>query len=240
MNLLPTPEQQELVAAATRFLAAGRPASGSAAAGHQAGDETRWREMARLGWFAIGVPAADGGAGGSIADQALLFRELGRALVPGPLLGTVLGSALAIAGGREDLGRSLMAGETRAGLAEPWRDPSAGVSDVTGVTGSFRILDAEAGDLVSCLTPDGAALVAAGAVREVAHRLSAPDPSVPVSLARLDGIAPEVVVTGAEPASRLAAHGQVLVATLLVGILEAVRDMSVTYACTREQFGRPI
>ena len=77
--------------------------------------------MAALGWLAIGVPAEHGGAGGAIADQALLFRELGRGLAPGPLLGTALGILIATAGGRDDLAASLMAGETTAALAEPWR-----------------------------------------------------------------------------------------------------------------------
>ena len=124
VNLEPTPEQRELAAAARRFLAAELPvaalemragdgagSTGGAAAG------PAWQKMAELGWFAIAVPVAHGGAGGSLADQALLFRELGRGLAPGPLLGTALGVSVAVLAGRDDLATAFMSGETTAALA---------------------------------------------------------------------------------------------------------------------------
>ena len=53
-------------------------------------DETLWRQAAELGWFGLGVPEAEGGAGYGLAEEMLLFVELGRSLAPGPWLGTVL------------------------------------------------------------------------------------------------------------------------------------------------------
>jgi alkylation response protein AidB-like acyl-CoA dehydrogenase len=235
VNLVPTSEQSELVAGARRFLAAEVPLS-------DAGPTVDgvWRKMADLGWFAIGVPTASGGAGGTVADQALLFRELGRALAPGPLLGTALGVALASATGRDDLASSLMAGEITAGLAEPWRDPTATASTGHGLSGRFRVIEADTAQLVTCLAPDGAGLAEAAAVRACSQPLPAPDRSVAVSLAPLDGTALEAVRTGADQVSAVAAHGRVLAAALLVGVLEAVRDLSVAYVLGREQFGKPI
>ncbi|MGD0592771.1 MAG: acyl-CoA dehydrogenase [Acidimicrobiales bacterium] len=240
MNLLPTPEQEELVAAAARLLAAGAPVDGPPAAAREAGLEARWAQMAGLGWFAIGVPTARGGSAGSTADQALLFRELGRALASGPLLGTSLGIAVALAGGRDDLAGSLMAGETTAGLAEPWHDASAAVAGQACLRGRFRVLEADGADYVTCLAPDGVALAPAAPVRAVARALPAPDPSVAVALADLEGVATEVALPAGERAARVASRGRLLAAALLVGVLEAVRDMSVTYALSREQFGKPI
>jgi alkylation response protein AidB-like acyl-CoA dehydrogenase len=246
VNLDPTAEQRELAAAAARFLAAELPvtslgtgAGGTRTHGARAGAGA-WQKMAELGWLAIGVPAVHGGAGGAIADQALLFRELGRGLAPGPLLGTVLGILIATAGGRDDLAASLMAGEATAALAEPWRDPRATVSASHGASGRFRILDVDDAVLVTVLTADGACLVQAGGVRLAAHDLPAPDPAVPVSLAQLSGVRAEVVVDSVGHPETVAARGQVLCAALLVGILEAVRDRSVAYVSTREQFGKPI
>ena len=40
------------------------------------------------------LPEADGGLGLGIADAAIVFEELGRALVPGPLVATYLASEL--------------------------------------------------------------------------------------------------------------------------------------------------
>ena len=248
MNLLPSAEQQELVASARRFVATEMPvgtqAGGGAPDKEGPNKEGRvlWRRMAALGWLSLGV-APDHGGAGSITDQALLFRELGRGLVPGPVLGTALASAVAVAGGRDDLASSLMAGDATAALAEPWRDASAGISDRARVTGCFRVLDLDEADYVTFLTRDGAAVLAAGPLRAVALPLPAPDPSVPVALAQPAG-APAggdgVVVLGERQAAGFAAHGRTLAAGLLVGVLEAVRDMSVAYVLGREQFGKPI
>jgi alkylation response protein AidB-like acyl-CoA dehydrogenase len=239
VNLLPSPEQAELTAAAARFLAAAAPVNDAGAL---------WGEMASLGWLAIGVSAELGGAGGSAADQALLFRELGRALAPGPLLGTALGVAVAIAGGHAELAQSLMNGGTTAALAEPWRDGSAGVAGGEAgaagggarVSGRFRLLDVDTAGWVTVLTPNGLAIVGAEQVRDRAHSLPAPDATVPVALAQLDGVDAELAVTGEVDRSAVVARGRILAAALLVGILEAVRDLSVAYVLQREQFGKPI
>ena len=56
-----------------------------------------WRELAGLGLFGLMVPEGDGGMGLAWADAVILFEELGRALVPGPLVATFL-AAGAVAG----------------------------------------------------------------------------------------------------------------------------------------------
>jgi alkylation response protein AidB-like acyl-CoA dehydrogenase len=235
MNLMPTAEQEALAGAAARFLAGGAAGAGAGAGA--------WSDMADLGWFGIGLPPELGGAGGSLADQVLLFRELGRGLAPGPLLGTVLGARLAAFARRDPLARSMIDGEVTAALAEPWRDPSASISG-NRVSGRFRVLELDDADLVMFLAPDGVALVNAQALRRHAsiHPLDGPDPSVPVSLAEVadsSALTTEVVVTG-PPAVELGARGRAVAAALLVGILEACRDMSVAYVKSREQFGKPI
>ena len=45
-----------------------------------------WKKMADLGWLGLAIPSEFDGAGGSLIDQEVLFEEIGRALVPGPLL----------------------------------------------------------------------------------------------------------------------------------------------------------
>jgi alkylation response protein AidB-like acyl-CoA dehydrogenase len=197
--------------------------------------------MAKLGWLAIGMSADLGGAGGSTADQALLFRELGRALAPGPLLGTTLGVAASMAAGRHEVAQSLMAGDRTAALAEPWRDASATVDTGGGaVSGRFRVLDIDTAGWVTVITPNGLALLAAEPVRAEARPLPAPDPTVPVSLVQLNGAVAELAVTDPTHAGTVVATGRILAAALLVGILEAVRDLSVAHAQQREQFGKPI
>ena len=43
-----------------------------------------WQRTAALGWPRLLVPAAYGGAGGSLTDAAVLYEEIGRGLLPGP------------------------------------------------------------------------------------------------------------------------------------------------------------
>ena len=75
--------------AAVRGLENGGPRSAEHWAGH-------WAGLAELGIFAIGVPEDCGGAGGTAADVAVVAEQLAAALVPGPVLPTLL-AALVLA-----------------------------------------------------------------------------------------------------------------------------------------------
>src|SRR5689334_15125386 len=57
-------------------------------------DRARWQELAHMGIFALRLSEADGGVGLGWADAVLVFEELGRALVPGPLVWTHLAAGL--------------------------------------------------------------------------------------------------------------------------------------------------
>src|SRR6478735_9592026 len=54
-------------------------------------DESLWTLLCeQVGAAALVVPEDLGGAGGELADAAVVLEELGKALVPTPLLGTTL------------------------------------------------------------------------------------------------------------------------------------------------------
>ena len=99
MNLLPDADQQEVVDAvrtvlerdfsACRILGDDR--------GRPSGDE--WRSVAALGWFGLGLAEECGGVGLGAAEEMLVFTEFGRGLMPGPLLGSVLGAHVAAGAG---------------------------------------------------------------------------------------------------------------------------------------------
>jgi acyl-CoA dehydrogenase len=59
-----------------------------------------WHEMARLGWAGIVLPEAHGGLGLGYRELAVVMEELGRGLMPEPILSTVLlgGNALLLGG----------------------------------------------------------------------------------------------------------------------------------------------
>jgi len=55
-----------------------------------------WRKMAKLGWLGLAYPELFGGKGGSFFDLAILFEEMGRAMLPSPYLSTVILCGLTI------------------------------------------------------------------------------------------------------------------------------------------------
>src|SRR6202012_1398645 len=62
--------------------------------------DTFWRKLAEQGWLGIVYPEDDGGSGLGLVDLVVVMEEMGRAMMPGPFLSTVLlgGAAIAEAG----------------------------------------------------------------------------------------------------------------------------------------------
>ena len=52
-----------------------------------------WKEVADQGWLGLHLDEADGGQGFGLVETAVVLEELGRALVPGPVLTTLVTSA---------------------------------------------------------------------------------------------------------------------------------------------------
>lgn len=67
-----------------------------------------WAKMARLGWMGILVPEEYGGTGWTMIEQAVLFEELGRAAMPGPMFANLMGTLAIIEGGSEEQKKSLL------------------------------------------------------------------------------------------------------------------------------------
>ena len=68
-------------------------------------DESLWKLLCeQVGAAALVVPEELGGAGGELADAAVVLEELGKALVPTPLLGTTLAELALLAADEPDTG----------------------------------------------------------------------------------------------------------------------------------------
>ena len=57
-------------------------------------DRAVWQEMCDMGWAALRVPEAQGGSGLGVAEYCALAEELGRGLVPEPLIGAVTAASV--------------------------------------------------------------------------------------------------------------------------------------------------
>ncbi|MHA6760781.1 acyl-CoA dehydrogenase family protein [Streptacidiphilus sp. PAMC 29251] len=183
-----------------------------------------WEALTEAGLFALRRPIADGGLGLGMAEAVLAFEELGRALVPGPLVATELAAVHAAEAAETRTGR---AGVVRvpASVSAPPRGPVL-VERLPSLS-VLLVLDAEAGE-VRTVDPRQ---VTARQVRSLdpltpLWELTAPLPRGEL----LPGVDPEV----------LWAEGTLLTAALQVGLATRAVESAVAYAAQREQFGRPI
>jgi alkylation response protein AidB-like acyl-CoA dehydrogenase len=98
-------------------------------------DPALWNAAADMGWQAMAIPEAYGGAGFSCLELGLLMEEMGRALFPAPFLSSiVLGADLVLTAGSEEQKQEILpavaAGERRLALAQLEED---GQWDAAGI-----------------------------------------------------------------------------------------------------------
>ena len=199
-------------------------------------DAAVWREAAELGWFALGLPEAAGGAGYGLPEEMLLFVELGRALPPGPWLGTVLGAhALAGAADLRSVHEALLAGTHRVAVIDDPGDTLGAGARLEGT--ATRIADGGHADGF-VVVGRTAALYVAGDARGLGRQAAASiDPTRPLAEVRFAGVS---AVPLPADAGLLRRRGTVLVAAEAVGVAERTLEASVESAKVRQQFGKPI
>ena len=231
-------------------------------------DRAGWRELAELGWPAILAPEHMGGMGLDVRHAAAVAEEVGRALLPEPVIGAAMLPIAVLSALPEtefvcQLLTSCVSGDRVIGLA--WQEQvDEGFEDpVTPRTVAHRmpehvLVDGNKnwvapgpgadGWLVTALLDDASlALIwidsQAGGVQ--ADRLARIDGS-PMGRLSLRGVevAAECVLAIGEDVSRAVAWGLDVARTLqaaeLLGVARQAFDMTLDYLKTRVQFGKPI
>jgi alkylation response protein AidB-like acyl-CoA dehydrogenase len=178
-------------------------------------DESLWQLLCeQVGAAALIVPEELGGAGGELADAAVVLEELAKALVPTPLLGTTLAELALLATDQH---------EPLEGLAE-------GTSIGTVVFDAGYVLNGGVADVV--IAAQGGQLTRWTDV--AVTPATAMDPT-----RRLAALAPGATENlGADPG--LADTAAILLAVEQVGAASRCLDLTVAYTKDRVQFGRPI
>jgi len=233
-------------------------------------DDAMYRQMAELGWTAIPFPEENGGLGLGMVDLTVVLEEMGRHVTPSPLQSAVgLAGMTLLHGGTEAQRASLLPAicdgsslGTVALVESSGRWDAAGVQMPARRSGDAYVLNGEKlyvpdahvadwmivavrtggadGDGVSLLLVDASA--AGVSVRPVksmdqTRRLCTvafSDVSVPAD--RLVG--PE---GGGWPVLRKGLdRALVAISAELCGTAQRAMELSVEYAKTRQQFGRPI
>ncbi|MDW5614003.1 MULTISPECIES: acyl-CoA dehydrogenase IpdE2 [Mycolicibacterium] len=189
----------------------------TAAASERGYDEALWKMLCeQVGAAALVVPEELGGAGGELGDAAVVLEELGKGLVPTPLLGTTLAELALLSVAEPDA-------EALAALAE-------GAAIGTVVFDPGYVVNGNVADVV--IAADGDALTrwtSFTATPAVAMDITRP-------LAAVE--ATETSPLGADPG--LADTAAILLAAEQIGAATRCLELTVQYTKDRVQFGRPI
>jgi 3-oxochol-4-en-24-oyl-CoA dehydrogenase len=207
--------------------------------------------LAGQGLLGLHLPEENGGQGYGLSEQAVALEELGRALVPGGFLPTVLASAL-LARTDNPTGNSDIA-KLLAGLADGSR--TGAVSLAAGLTGAISddglILDGESapvlgGGLADLLvlpvrTGEDELWAVVDAADLTVTGLDSLDQSRPLARVRASGlrVAAGRVLPGLTR-TRVTSLTAALFAAEACGIADWAVQTAADYARIRHQFGRPI
>jgi alkylation response protein AidB-like acyl-CoA dehydrogenase len=181
-------------------------------------DRALWSGLAEMGVFGLRAAESDGGVGLGMADAVLVFSELARRLVPGPIVWTHLAAGL-VPGAAS--GNTIVGGLDLSGaLGEPYLVEHFTELDALLVLHADRVerLDPRALKSEAIATPL--------------------DPLTPLHHV-LDLPAGERI-GGGDLAARLRLEGTALTAALALGVAEMSQELATAYAKQREQFGRAI
>jgi alkylation response protein AidB-like acyl-CoA dehydrogenase len=180
-------------------------------------DESLWTLLCeQVGAAALVIPEELGGAGGELADAAVVIETLGRGLVPTPLLGTTLTELALLSVDEPDA-------DTLEKLAE-------GASIGAVVFDPGYVINGDVADVVLACQ-DGRLERWTDFTAEPVVTM---DPTR--RLARLEGGAAEQI--GQDPG--LADTAAILLAAEQIGGAARCLDLTVAYTKDRVQFGRPI
>jgi len=194
---------------------AGSEAVREAMASERGYDESLWKLLCeQVGAAALVVPEGFGGAGGELADAAAVLSELGRGLVPTPLLGTTLAELALLAADDAD---------TMAGLAE-------GTAIGAVVFDPNYVVNGDIADVVVAVDNERITKW----TTFTSQRVNTMDPT-----RRLARVTPQsTALLGTDPG--IADIAAILLGVEQIGAAERCLELTVEYTKQRVQFGRPV
>ncbi len=253
MAIALTDDHQALAESVTGFAARNTPTSATRLVFDQLAAgvvQPHWAELVGQALHAVHISEEFGGQGGGLEELAVVVEAAGAALLPGPLLPTVMASAV-VGLGADGPKRTALLEEFAAGATGAIVEPSHGVSATRD--GDGWTLSASSPPVLGLLSagvvivgarhPDGVVwlhldLDAPGVIREALEgtdltrdigrlKLDAVRAATADEIAGLDATAARTVVVGLSAAD-------------VAGVLQWCRKTSVEYAKVREQFGQAI
>jgi alkylation response protein AidB-like acyl-CoA dehydrogenase len=214
-------------------------------------DAALWSKLTDQGYTGIIFPEAYGGVGLGKVELMLLMEEAGRALLPGPFFSTVVltGSvleALASPAHKKEYLAPICRGEARSTVAilesnAGWNLPDIHLTASNGkLTGEkYFVSDAAIADFIMVVARNGVFVVNAKAPGLKISPMIAMDLTRKLYVVEFNSTPAEEI----GPTANLARAFDVATAALaaeLVGGMQRTLEITVEYAKTRKQFGKPI
>jgi alkylation response protein AidB-like acyl-CoA dehydrogenase len=265
MYLALSDEQKMLAQTVRRFVKKELPSAKvrQIMATESAFDEPLWQKMAEQGWMSLTVPVECGGLAESWLTIAVLFKQLGWGMVPGPFLATVGLAAplLAKAGSSKQKARWLPAiaeGKCRASVAYLESDASYELDAIkttaSEVGGEYTLsgtkmfaLDAGVADMIIVAAKEegklGLFLVEKGTRGLTVEPLEGMDLSRRLTRIHLKNTPTEKLDVCNEPRQMLEQAlncASFALSAEGVGGMQWILDTAVAYAKSRQQYGRVI
>jgi alkylation response protein AidB-like acyl-CoA dehydrogenase len=214
-------------------------------------DAKLWAKLAEQGYTGINFAEEYGGVGLGIVELILLMEEAGRALLPGPFFSTVAlaGSVLHAVGSTEQKKKYLAPicrGEARATVAflevaASWDSVDIQMNAVNGKLRGEKLFvtDAAIADWIIVDARNGVFLVDAKARGLRIAPMLGMDLTRKIYSVQFDET-PAEKLGETSGASRALDVATVALAAEMVGGMQRILDLTVEYAKTRKQFGKPI
>ncbi len=185
-------------------------------------DAGLWSKIAAQGWTGLLIPEEYGGYGMGMVEMGVVLEEMGYALLPGPFLSTMLAAAIIERGGTESQKRKYLP------------EIANGHLKGTVAIAPFRfVLDAGVADFI--IQASESALVITD--RFQARHTPALDLTRPLYEIEAEASAENLNLDALQPALDLATAG---LTAEMTGGMQRLLEITVAYAKTRKQFGRPI
>ncbi|GAA1140690.1 acyl-CoA dehydrogenase family protein [Nocardioides aquiterrae] len=185
-------------------------------------DAELWRTLCeQIGVASLAIPEEHGGFGASSFETSVVLEELGRHLVPSPLLSSVVTAEALLAGADDDAKARLL--------------PRIAAGEVAAlVDGDGPTLDGDLASIVVAVTDDGLFEV------EGPETAWVPTMDQTIRLATVSGGTRTRIGDGPAARGRARLVGAVGCAALASGLAARALEMTVAYSRERVQFGRPI
>lgn len=204
-------------------------------------DRGMWGKIAEMGWIGLPLPEDEGGAGLGLDAFCVLAEELGRGLVPEPLIHAVFAARLLSGAARDEV----LAGDLL--VLPAWQERANTLGDDGGTVYRDGRLFGEKSFIPMAAAADAFAVTVAGGC--VLVRADAPGVTLHTTPTQDGGHFGKLSLEGAEGEFIQLQDGvfadaldeaTLALAAYLLGMMDQTLALTLDYLRTRKQFGRAI